>query len=116
LLFSDLASGNTELLASLASVLKKLSTPLAMFASFYQAVVKRVIQWRQQQAQDDKIAEAQKIIDRQREEHQLRHREEMRIRHQAGFLASNEKFKQKSKETIEGHQGPQLSVVLKGQA
>lgn len=79
-----------------------------------EAVVKRVIQWRKAQAEEVKGEEAQRIITEQREEHQRQHREEMRIRHAAGFFASNNKRKQKPKEVRETHEGPQYSLILKG--
>ncbi|XP_070179262.1 translation initiation factor IF-2, mitochondrial-like [Littorina saxatilis] len=79
-----------------------------------ESVVKEVIEWRQQQAAEVKQEEAQKIIDERREEHKLLHREEMRVRHEAGFIRSNRKRMQKTKEIVETHEGPQFSLVLKG--
>ena len=80
----------------------------------FQAVVKRVIDWRQQHAAESKEEEAQKAIIERREEHQRQHREEMRVRHEAGFVRSNRKRMQKTKEIVESQEGPQFSLVLKG--
>ncbi|KAK7487137.1 hypothetical protein BaRGS_00021632, partial [Batillaria attramentaria] len=79
-----------------------------------EAVVKRVIQWRKAQEQETKGAELQRIISERRDEHHRQHREEMRIRHEAGFIRSDNKRRQKQKEVIQTHEGPQFSLVLKG--
>ncbi|XP_076464349.1 translation initiation factor IF-2, mitochondrial-like [Babylonia areolata] len=79
-----------------------------------ESMVKNVITWRQQQATEMKMEEAQKVIDQRREEHRQQHREEMRIRHEAGFVRSNRKRMQKTKEAVDSVEGPQFSLVLKG--
>ena len=89
-------------------------TCTCFFLVFSQAVVKRVIEWRQQQAAETKVEEAQKVINERREEHQRMHREEMRVRHEAGFIRSNRKRMQKTKEIVDSQEGPQFSLVLKG--
>ncbi|KAL8619869.1 hypothetical protein ACOMHN_025955 [Nucella lapillus] len=79
-----------------------------------QSAVKQAVGWRQQQATEARQEEAQRAIEERREEHRRQHREEMRVRHQAGFVRSNRKYMQKSKEAVGSFEGPQFSLVLKG--
>ena len=79
-----------------------------------QSEVKQIITWRQLQASESKAEENQKVIDERRKEHQLQHREEMRVRHAAGFVRSNRKFMPNNIQIVDTHEGPQFSLVLKG--
>lgn len=70
--------------------------------------------WRQEQAEKTKMEQSFHIIEERREEHQRMHRESMRLRHESGYVTVGRRRGPKQKESVEIHEGPQFSLVLKG--
>ncbi|XP_025105138.1 translation initiation factor IF-2, mitochondrial-like isoform X2 [Pomacea canaliculata] len=79
-----------------------------------ETTLKRVIDWRQQQTELRKLEQDQVVINEHREEQKQQHREAMRQRREAGFNWARKNPGPRPKEAIIAHEGPQFSLVLKG--
>ena len=74
--------------------------------------LKEALNWRKSQEAEVKMNVDQAIIDQKRQEQRTIYEKELQKRRDAGRKRSY--WKMKTKEVIVTHEGPQLSIVLKG--
>ncbi|XP_029642566.1 translation initiation factor IF-2, mitochondrial isoform X1 [Octopus sinensis] len=74
--------------------------------------LKEIINWRKQQQMEQKKEKDQVFIDQKRFEHQIVYEAELEKRREAG--RKRKIWTMKTKETVTSYEGPQLSIVLKG--
>ena len=84
------------------------------FAAFPQRRAREVVSWRESRQKQEKQTADQQIIDKKMAEHREAHGEKLRERLAAGIYRVR-KNTAKIKEEIVQREGPQLSVVLKGE-
>ena len=80
----------------------------------FQHRVKEVIHWRKEQAKENKAAEDLKVIQEKIEKQQTEHRAVMEKKLALGSLRYRLRGQTRTKEAVDVHEGPELSLVLKG--
>ena len=73
-----------------------------------------MITWRKNQERDEQASQAAVVAQAKQEEHQLLYRAAREERLARGFRKGAIARTQRTKEVLEGHEGPELAIVLKG--